>query len=189
MRPLPLGGFWRLLGVHHLGAGGGVLPFSTTRRWPPKTSGPSTLLEALPEDEYVRTNGLDDGRRLIGHFRGRETGPCEMYLYTAASPLRAQVLYLTEAVVEKKIPALQHTHEIATLSHTHSNSAGGTTEGLTERYPTEEALSQIACLENGKALPVEDGYILLNRALAVGDKVLLLRVQNGQKFIVLSRVF
>ena len=115
--------------------------------------------------------------------------PLEITVDTAASPLRAQVLYLTEAVVEKKIPALQHTHEIATLSHTHSNSAGGTTEGLTERYPTEEALSQIACLENGKALPVEDGYILLNRALAVGDKVPLLRVQNGQKFIVLSRVF
>ena len=48
-----------------------------------------TLLEALPEDDYVRTNGLDDGRRLIGHFRGRETGPCEMYLYTASSPLLA----------------------------------------------------------------------------------------------------
>ena len=48
-----------------------------------------TLLEALPEDDYVRTNGLDDGRRLIGHFRGRATGPCEMYLYTAASPLLA----------------------------------------------------------------------------------------------------
>lgn len=48
-----------------------------------------TLLEALPEDDYVRTNGLDDGRRLIGHFRGRETGPCEMYLYTAASPILA----------------------------------------------------------------------------------------------------
>lgn len=48
-----------------------------------------TLLENLPEDSYVRTNGLDDGRRLIGHFRGRETGPCEMYLHTAASPILA----------------------------------------------------------------------------------------------------
>ena len=36
---------------------------------------------------------------------------------------------------------------------------------------------------------MEDGYIILNRALAVGDEVILLRVQNGQKFIVLSRVF
>ena len=48
-----------------------------------------TLLEDLPEDSYVRTNGLDDGRRLIGHFRGRESGPCEMYLHTAASPILA----------------------------------------------------------------------------------------------------
>lgn len=48
-----------------------------------------TLLEDLPEDSYVRTNGLDDGRRLIGHFRGRESGPCEMYLHTAVSPILA----------------------------------------------------------------------------------------------------
>ena len=32
-------------------------------------------------------------------------------------------------------------------------------------------------------------YIILNPALKVGDKVLLLRVQSGQKFIVLSRVY
>ena len=51
------------------------------------------------------------------------------------------------------------------------------------------ALSNIACYENGIALPVEKGYIIINRALAAGDKVLLLRVQSGQKFIVLSRVF
>ena len=35
----------------------------------------------------------------------------------------------------------------------------------------------------------EMGYLLLNRSLAVGDKVLLLRVQSGQKYIVLSRLF
>ena len=88
MRPLPLGGFWRLLGVHHLGAGGGVC-LSLRHGGGPQDIQSVTLLEALPEDDYVRTNGLDDGRRLIGHFRGRETGPCEMYLYTAASPLLA----------------------------------------------------------------------------------------------------
>ena len=37
--------------------------------------------------------------------------------------------------------------------------------------------------------PVEGGYIILNRGLEAGDKVLMLRVQNGQKFLVLSRVF
>lgn len=69
---------------------------------------------------------------------------------------------------------------------------------LTGTYPTDSALgsvdsggalSNIVCYENGQALPVENGYIILNRALEAGDKVLLLRVQNGQKFIVLSRIF
>lgn len=47
------------------------------------------------------------------------------------------------------------------------------------------------CTENGDPLPVneEEKYVVLNRGLAAGDKVLLLRVQNGQKFIVLSRIF
>ena len=41
----------------------------------------------------------------------------------------------------------------------------------------------------GAQIHIEGGYIILNRALAVGDRVLLLRVQNGQRYIVLSRVF
>ena len=36
---------------------------------------------------------------------------------------------------------------------------------------------------------MRDGYIILNRALEVGDKVLLLRVMRGQQFVILSRVF
>ena len=69
---------------------------------------------------------------------------------------------------------------------------------LTGTYPTtgalgdaesSSALGNVACVENGVILPVENGYIILNRGLEVGDKVLLLRVQNGQKFIVLSRIF
>ena len=36
---------------------------------------------------------------------------------------------------------------------------------------------------------MKDGYIILNRALEVGDKVLMLRVMRGQQFIILSRVF
>ena len=45
------------------------------------------------------------------------------------------------------------------------------------------------CWEHGKELPIEDGFIILNRKLEVGDKVLLLRVEAGKRFIVLSRVF
>lgn len=115
--------------------------------------------------------------------------PLEITVDTAMAPLRSPVLYLTSAVVEKKIPILEHTHEVSGLSHTHSAPEGTTGNGLTGSYPTEPALTEIACLENGEPLPVEGGYILLNRALQAGDRVLLMRVQHGQQFIVLSRIF
>ena len=35
---------------------------------------------------------------------------------------------------------------------------------------------------------MEDGYIILNKKLETGDKVLL-RVCRGQQFIILSRIF
>ena len=96
--------------------------------------------------------------------------PLEISINPAMGPLKQSVLYLTAAVVEKKIPVLEHTH----------SSADGA---------TGPALSGLACYENGAALPVQGGYLLHNRALATGDKVLLLRVQSGQKYIVLSRLF
>ena len=104
--------------------------------------------------------------------------PLEITISASMAPLRAGVLYLTVDVVEKKIPVVQHSHTI-TVSDTYTG--GGSATCSTE-------LTDIVCYENGTALPVENGYIILNRALAVGDKVLLLRVQNGQKFVVLSRV-
>lgn len=104
------------------------------------------------------------------------TSPLEITVSTSMAPLQAPVLYLTVNVVEKKIPVLQHNHVI------HDTYTGGGT--------SEDNLMQsdIICYENGTALPVQNGYIILNRALEVGDIVLLLRVQNGQKFVVLSRV-
>lgn len=104
--------------------------------------------------------------------------PLEITISAAMAPLRASVLYLTVDVVEKKIPVVQHSH---TITVTDTFTGGGSATCSTE-------LTNIVCYENGTALPVENGYIIFNRALAVGDKVLLLRVQNGQKFVVLSRV-
>lgn len=98
--------------------------------------------------------------------------PLEITINTAMEPLKEPVLLLTESVAEKKIPVLQH-------SHTYAD--GLTGDGLAE--------SNIVCREHGENLPVKNGYIILNRALELGDKVLLLRVKHGQKFIVLSRVF
>ncbi len=120
-----------------------------------------------------KAGGLTD--LTIGTVTG--INPLEITTKVAMAPLRQQVLFLTEPVIEKKIPILQHNHVI------HDTYTGG---GESEDNLLQNA---IVCYEDGKALPVQNGYIILNRALEVGDKVLLLRVMGGKRFIVLSRVF
>lgn len=137
--------------------------------------------------------------------------PLEITVSTDMGPLKSQVLYLTSAVIEKKIPVLEHyhttkgfrhTHTMSGLSHSHSAAEGDTGPALEGEYSTSDGLEQdaldsdkrlkkteIICYEHGRPLPVKDGFIILNRALEQGDRVLLLRVQNGQKFLILSRVF
>ena len=118
--------------------------------------------------------------------------PLEITINPAMAPLRRRQLYLTEPVVEKKIPVLTHKHYISTLTHTHTAPGGATGPALEGSYLGEDSLVSEGfnvCWENGKELPIEDGFIILNRKLETGDKVLLLRVQSGQKFIVLSRIF
>lgn len=116
-------------------------------------------------------------------------GPLQIVTQTSMQTLQASVLYLTAAVIEKKIPILTHSHTIDSLGHTHKTGGETSEEGLAGSYTDLPELEEIVCYENGVPLPVEGGYIILNRALAVGDKVLLLRVQRGQMFVVLSRIF
>ena len=164
------------------------------------------LIDALQQvcQESMKAAGLTDLQ--IGTVTA--AAPLEVTVDTLMQPLKAEVLYLTEPVVEKKIPVLthrhttagfRHTHEITTLAHTHTTAGSTTGEGLSGSYRTGEGLEQdafqsdeqlanILCYEAGVPLPVGNGFIILNRGLAVGDKVLLLRVQSGQKFIILSRV-
>ena len=40
------------------------------------------LLEDLPEEDFVRINGLSDSRQLLGKFKGEESGKA-MFLYPA----------------------------------------------------------------------------------------------------------
>ena len=98
--------------------------------------------------------------------------PLEITLDTTMQVLKQQVLYLSETVVEKKIPVLEHTHQ----------APGGTTQPALLQ-------SEIICDEHGTGLGVKDNSIIFNNALSVGDKVILMRVQNGQKFVILSRTF
>lgn len=86
------------------------------------------------------------------------------------------------------------------MPHIHAG-VHGSTGGPSEPYTGYSLLSEgadgsvqsedIKGWENGKVLPLskDKKYIILNPALKAGDKVLLLRVQRGQKFVVLSRVY
>ena len=111
-----------------------------------------------------------------------------------------------------------HSHTTGGLSHAHTLTEGQTGAALAGSYSSDEqlagtfssdqkltgtyttsgalgdvemegALSGVQCIENGKPLPVEDGYIILNRALETGDIVLLLRVEHGARYVILSRMF
>lgn len=120
--------------------------------------------------------------------------PLEVTIRESMAPLPQEVLHLTAAVIEKKIPVLAHAHTLSGLSHEHIvtiNSTRYRTEASLSSgsYDTDEQLEAIVCYEDGKPLPVKDGYIILNRGLERGDKVLLLRVMRGQQFIILSRIF
>ena len=45
------------------------------------------LLDEMPEDNFYRNNGGDTEKYLIGHFRGKETGKCMMFLYKEETPI------------------------------------------------------------------------------------------------------
>lgn len=45
------------------------------------------LLNDLPDESYSKTSGYADGNRMLGRFRGRESGPCRMYIYKGDTPV------------------------------------------------------------------------------------------------------
>ncbi len=122
-------------------------------------------LHQVVQESYKACNPADMAMGTVA-----KTSPLEIRVNSAMAPLRAPVLVLTAAVVEKKLPVLGHSH-------------------TTEEGATGSALEGIGCMENGKPLPVERGYIILNRGLQAGDRVVLLKVQGGQRYIVLSRAY
>lgn len=45
------------------------------------------IIDKIPDDDYTRTNGGDTDKYLIGHFEGKETGKCMLYLYRGYTPI------------------------------------------------------------------------------------------------------
>lgn len=144
-----------------------------------------TLLEVLQQISDQTVGATQPTDLFVGTVTAVD--PLEIQTDIYQAPLRKEVLLLTESVIEKKI-LLEHTHKISTLSHSHSAEVA-IERGLTGTYTTQKGLDGVAVYENGTALPIVDGYAILNKGLEVGDKVMMISVQHGQKFIVLSRLF
>lgn len=137
------------------------------------------LLDVLQQITQENNRAMQPTDLVVGTVT--KVKPLEITTDNQAAPLRAAVLYLTAAVVEKKVTTFAHSHNT-----THNHTVIDATIQPAGECSTE--LTGITCYENGQALP-NDSFITLNRGLTVGDKVLMLRVQHGQKYVVLSRVF
>ena len=144
-----------------------------------------TLLEVLQQISDQSVGASQPTDLFVGTVTS--VSPLEIQTDIYQAPLKGEVLLLTESVIEKKV-LLDHTHQIDTLSHSHSAEVA-ISNGLTGTYTTKKALDTTTVFENGTAIPIVDGYAIINRALAVGDKVMMISVQHGQRFIVLSRLF
>ena len=45
------------------------------------------LLDGLPDDDYRKINGGEDQHKMLGRFKGENTGKCRMYLYVGYTPV------------------------------------------------------------------------------------------------------
>ena len=143
--------------------------------------------------------------------------PLAIRLNDTTLEIKGNSILLTEPVVEKKITIKKHTHAIGNdiASHTHEVlstaplavtgavpagpspvTAAGTVPATTDFTKDTEIVDTVLdaiCTEFGTNLPVDSDndriIFTLNRALEKDDKVIMLRVSSGQRFIVLSRIF
>lgn len=134
--------------------------------------------------------------------------PLKIRLDESSLEISDAAVMLTESVVERKITIDKHNHTIgsALVSHQHYyvNAAGAPT-ATTAIEPTpaltaEDAVnntvlgvhfSEFGQDLTGKQVESDSGKvtITMTRALEKDDKVLMLRLMGGQKFVVLSRIF
>ena len=129
--------------------------------------------------------------------------PLKVRLNESTLEVWGDTLMLTSAVVERKLTIKKHTHEIGTklATHTHQftgQGAVGVPTGIGETTKIVDTVLDAFVVEHGDtdnplpAEPDEDKnkiVVTINRGLQVNDKVIMLRVCGGQKFVILSRVF
>ena len=124
------------------------------------------LLEVMEEIALRAQAASQPAQLQVGTVTGAE--PLEITVHPQMAPLKGEVLLLTGAVTELRLTGLAHTHP------------GG--EG-------SAAPGQVTVWEGGVPRTQPGDEVVLIPALSVGDRVLLLREQGGQRFVVLSRLY
>lgn len=110
--------------------------------------------------------------------------PLRVLVDGAMEPLRPEVLLLTEGVIEKKFPIIEHSHMGV---HGQTSLALMRDEYHVREHDADLPVREDVITVDG--VEVKKWYIIFNEALRAGDKVLLMKVQNGQRYIILSRIF
>lgn len=127
--------------------------------------------------------------------------PLKIRIHNTTLEVDQQCLVLSSAVVEKKITINSHDHAIGSALQNHTHPYTDTPAGPATTSPSTDLTGakvdpitlEGSCVEHGEDLPVEQKdnnlVITYNRGLKKDDKVLMLKVSNGQQFVILSRVF
>lgn len=131
--------------------------------------------------------------------------PLKIRLDESTLEISDAAVMLTEAVVERKITIDKHNHTIgsALANHQHSYvSASGApatttaTGQISGETTVDNTVLSVHFSEFGQDLTgnqvkseSDKVIITMTRALEKDDKVLMLRLMGGQKFVVLSRLF
>lgn len=155
------------------------------------------LIDAIQaiSDNVINNRGLTD--LVIGTVTAIE--PLKVKLDATMIDLEAAQLFATQMVTKKTITITGHTHDINVLGHAHSyiDSVGEnatpstkTTEtALDGTYTSIINYETMFCTDGPEVLPVEGNVITINRGLVAGDKLLMLRVFNGNNFLIISRIY
>lgn len=157
-----------------------------------------------------------DGQLFTGKVTGKNPLKIKLGIESGSIEIDGDDIILTQSVVAKKIHIKKHTHKIgqtiaghthsANLTVTGSAATGGPVTGMatgsvdpTQSFNSETEIVDVTieayCSEYGHNLPYtydpesDETVLTINRALEVGDSVIMTRVSGGQQFIVLSRAF
>lgn len=152
-----------------------------------------TTIQSIAVNAVKSTNPVE---YCIGTVTSIE--PLKVRLNESTLEVWGDILMLTSAVVERKMTIKKHSHPIGNslVSHTHETPAGtAIADPNLATAKVDDTVLDAYVNEFGSSDPLDhpsddnEIVVTLNRGLKKDDKVLMLQVSGGQKFIILSRLF